>query len=203
MGVPSNMHNIPLVQIQPEETLATTSEVDLAPCSVTDCGEVWGMRYRRFRVVLKIPIFIGIFAFLALLCMTNVSSAVVYHQNEVISTDTTWSVDVHVISDAVSVNDNVQLTIPAGAVVKFNSGACMGVVGTLNAVGTSSNKIVFTSLKDDSYGGDTNNDGDATSPSSGNWRHIRFYGSSGNDGIGIFENAIVRYGGTPTQVMAD
>jgi hypothetical protein len=31
MGVPSKIHNIPLVKIQPEKRLATTSELNLTP----------------------------------------------------------------------------------------------------------------------------------------------------------------------------
>jgi hypothetical protein len=45
MGVPSKIHNIQLVQIQPEERLAATSELNLASCLVTGCGEAKGMGY--------------------------------------------------------------------------------------------------------------------------------------------------------------
>jgi hypothetical protein len=39
------MHNIQLVKIQPEERLATSSELNLAPSLVTGYGEVRGMGY--------------------------------------------------------------------------------------------------------------------------------------------------------------
>jgi len=45
MSVPSKIHNIQLVQIQPEERLAATSERNLASRLVTGCGEVRGMGY--------------------------------------------------------------------------------------------------------------------------------------------------------------
>ena len=45
MSVPSKVHNIQLVQIQPEERLATTSELNLASSLVTGCGEARGMGY--------------------------------------------------------------------------------------------------------------------------------------------------------------
>ncbi len=45
MGVPSKVHNIQLVEIQPEERLATTSELNLASSLVTGCGEARGMGY--------------------------------------------------------------------------------------------------------------------------------------------------------------
>ena len=37
------MHNIRLVKIQPEERLASTSELNLASSRVTGCGEARGM----------------------------------------------------------------------------------------------------------------------------------------------------------------
>ena len=40
------MHNIPLVKIRPEERLAASSELNLAPSLVTGCGEAKGMGYR-------------------------------------------------------------------------------------------------------------------------------------------------------------
>jgi hypothetical protein len=45
MSVPSKIHNIQLVQIQPEERLATTSGLNLASCLVTGCGEARRMGY--------------------------------------------------------------------------------------------------------------------------------------------------------------
>jgi hypothetical protein len=46
MSVPSKIHNIQMVQIQPEEGLAATSELNLAPSLVTGYGEARGMGYR-------------------------------------------------------------------------------------------------------------------------------------------------------------
>jgi hypothetical protein len=45
MSVPSKIHNIQLVQIQPEEWLAATSEQNLVSCLVTGGGEARGMGY--------------------------------------------------------------------------------------------------------------------------------------------------------------
>ena len=45
MGAPSKIHMSQLVQIQPEERLAATSELNLASSLVTGCGEARGMGY--------------------------------------------------------------------------------------------------------------------------------------------------------------
>ncbi|MDB5388029.1 MAG: parallel beta-helix repeat protein, partial [Planctomycetaceae bacterium] len=94
--------------------------------------------------------------------------------------------DVHIPAGAT-------LTIEPGAVVKFNnsSGFTFTVDGTLLAQGTSGAPIVFTELRDDT-GGDTNGDGGASSPSSGNWGQIEFLtGSTGS----ILDHVNIRYGG--------
>ena len=45
MSVPSKVHTILLVKIQPEERLAATSELNLASSLVTGCCEARGMGY--------------------------------------------------------------------------------------------------------------------------------------------------------------
>ena len=56
MCVPSKIHNILLVKIQPEERLAATSELNLASRLVTGCGDLrpWhGIKWIYFGEVLK------------------------------------------------------------------------------------------------------------------------------------------------------
>jgi len=99
-----------------------------------------------------------------------------------ISTDTTWlAANVYVINNCSAVvAPGVTLTIQPGTVVKFGGGSDVLLVqGTLMAQGTSGSTIAFTSLSDDSRGGDTNSDG-ASQGQPGRWSGLRFaFGSHG------------------------
>jgi len=66
-----------------------------------------------------------------------------------IAQNTTWS-DVISIIGSVTVNSGVTLTITAGTNVFFPNNASLVINGTLTAVGTSTNKITFTSLSGNS-----------------------------------------------------
>lgn len=88
-----------------------------------------------------------------------------------------------------SISVSSDLIIEPGVVVKFyNSLVSLNITGLLTAVGTPEEKIVFTSLKDDAYGGDSNGDGASTVPQKGDWYAIV------NNGKAIFDNAVVLYG---------
>jgi len=94
-----------------------------------------------------------------------------------ISSNTTWTSDaVYVITSNISVS--AILTIEPGTIIKFDEDRYMDVSGGLIAEGTEDNPIIFTSLKDDEHGGDTNQDGDLTSPSPGDWENIRVWDSA-------------------------
>jgi parallel beta-helix repeat protein len=72
------------------------------------------------------------------------------------------------------------LTLGPGLVSKFSGHeAKLFVAGELIAEGTESEPITFTSIKDDSIGGDTNADGAATLPAPGDWRGIVYDNASG------------------------
>jgi hypothetical protein len=110
-----------------------------------------------------------------------------------ISQDTTWTLanSPYVAQSDVTVSSGVTLTIEPGVIVKFNW-ADMAVYGTLTANGTDLNKIVFTSIKDDSYAGDTNGDGSATTPAKGDWGNL-YFGSSSKDSV--LNNTTIKWAG--------
>ncbi len=82
------------------------------------------------------------------------------------------------ISGDVTIASGATLTIPQGTILKFDAGKKLTVNSgaTLIANGTRAAPIVFTSVKDDSVGGDTNGDGDATLPQGGDWMYVYVQG---------------------------
>ena len=101
----------------------------------------------------------------------------------------------YVIRNNINIAAGSALTIEAGAVIKGENGqysdSRLEVLGRLIAQGTADNPIMFTSLKDDMVGGDTNNDDGNTSPSKDDWGGLYFENSSGS----ILEHVTARYGG--------
>ena len=55
--------------------------------------------------------------------------------------------------------------------------------------------IVFTSYRDDFYGGDTNNDGTTTLPGAGDWAYVTVDGTAIDPQV-RFKNCVFRYGGS-------
>ncbi|MCP4423788.1 MAG: hypothetical protein GY803_04785 [Chloroflexi bacterium] len=95
----------------------------------------------------------------------------------VITTDTTWTLvgSPYILTDTVTVGTAVTLTIEPGVTVMGQADTSLAVNGRLQAIGTPSQPITFTS---------------ATDTGAGEWYGIDFAG-----GDGRLEYAIVRYAG--------
>jgi outer membrane protein assembly factor BamB/DNA-binding MarR family transcriptional regulator len=97
-----------------------------------------------------------------------------------ITTNTTWTVDnsPYIVIGDVLVEDDINLTIEPGVIVKFDTDKYLRIDGTLYAVGNETHMILFTS----------NN----SSPAPGDWGGIRINSSS----IGsIIKYCKIEYGG--------
>lgn len=109
-----------------------------------------------------------------LLLISTISTA----QTEVsglLSSSTVWNAanGPYIVTDDLTIPEGMSLTIMPGTVVKFNDFWDNIVVnGTLNAQGTAVSPVYFTSIHDDTRGGDTNNNGNATVPAQGQWSAI-------------------------------
>jgi hypothetical protein len=125
---------------------------------------------------------------LTVFAQTNVSGS--------ISTDTTWAVadSPFIVQGSITISSGITLTVEPGVVVKFEDSFDnhIAVYGSLDVQGTALNKVYFTSAQDDSVGGDTNGDGNATTPAPEDWAQIRVF-EGGQTNINHTE---IRYGGS-------
>ncbi|MCD4795097.1 MAG: hypothetical protein K8R54_17835 [Bacteroidales bacterium] len=139
-------------------------------------------------------------------------SNIIFVTEDVTATTTWYSDKIYVIDDYDFYVD-ATLTIQAGTVIKFqqSEGAYLGLgsSGTIAANGTSSKPIIFTSYKDDIHGGDTNKDGTATNPATGDWNHININDANGSTfnycefyygGNGSYNYTLTLYGSKNTKV---
>jgi hypothetical protein len=110
-----------------------------------------------------------------------------------ISSDETWASggNVHKISCDVTVGSGVTLTITEGAIIKFADGKSLIINGSLQVQGIATNKVYFTSYRDDTIGGDTDGDGGANNPARGDWTNIKFNSIMPSQ----INFAVIRYGG--------
>jgi hypothetical protein len=120
------------------------------------------------------------------------SALTVTNETATIGGNTTWASGVHWVKNSITVNGGITLTINPGVIVKFAPGARLLINGALIANGQANNMIIFTSEKDDSYGGDSNGDGTATGPNPGDWDCVYMNGG----GASSFSYCIFKFGGS-------
>ena len=147
-----------------------------------------------------------LFFFLILFCALSISSCkkddnntictpTIVEVNTDINTPTVWDeCHIYVISTT-QISVSSSLTIQPGTVVKFkdiayDNAILVSSTGQITAQGTAAKPVIFTSYKDDSKGGDTNGDGNATLPTRGDWGGIVI-----NSNNCVFENCTFFYGG--------
>lgn len=114
----------------------------------------------------------------------------------VITQDTVWSKgEVRIIdgSDGLAIMPGAKLTVEAGVIIKLYPNNAITIMGELDIKGSAAEPVIITSLKDDSAGGDTNGDGNATAPALGDW-----YGIFANSPSAIIkiDYAKISYGGS-------
>lgn len=79
----------------------------------------------------------------------------------------------YILRGHLTLKTGATLTIKPGVLMKMERGSDFVIYGGFNAAGTPENHIIFTSMRDDSHGGDTNGDG-VTFGTPGDWGGIGF-----------------------------
>jgi hypothetical protein len=118
--------------------------------------------------------------------------------------------NVYWVTSDLIIESYVTLTIEPGVVLKFDGSRSLQLrdYSSLVALGAVSQPIIFTSILDDGFGGDTNGDGSATIPSPGDWGmaigtyDIRTGIQIGASGVTVrMDYCIVRYSKTGLCVL--
>jgi RHS repeat-associated protein len=143
-----------------------------------------------------------IVAIAALLLAQVAPALAATHVSANITVNTTWTSagSPYIIdpSSGIQVTNGATLTMLPGVVVKFQASHLAKLNfagGSLNAVGTQANPVVFTSIEDDLVGGDSNGDG-ASVGLPGDWTGLQFSNATPNLGLSsTMSNVVVRYGG--------
>lgn len=106
----------------------------------------------------------------------------IFLKNESIKNNTVWDSKLpYIISNSLTVEQNATLTIAPGTRLLFHNGSTMHVKGTLTAVGTKQDTILFASDRTERI----------YEEEPGQWNGIHFYGSSKNS---VINHATIKNG---------
>ena len=131
------------------------------------------MKYFLKRTVLFLAVFLLSFVYSSVFAQTDIDE-----NNNIISVDTVWTKDAspYVVYQDVLVDIGTTLTIEAGTIIKLESGRNINIFGNLIVQGTEVEKVYFTSLYDDSIGGDTDGDGGIYEAYNSDWNGLFIFG---------------------------
>ena len=110
-----------------------------------------------------------------------------------ISSDTTWTNvnNPYIVTNNITVDSGVTLTINPDVIIKFKSKTGMQINGILEVNATAGHEAYFTAYTDDSIGGDTNEDNTTTTPAADYWGGIKVIDNASAN----VRHAVIRYGG--------
>jgi hypothetical protein len=117
-----------------------------------------------------------------------------------VDVDTSWTRagSPYRLDGIVEVSSGATLAIDPGVVVKARPGASLDVLGTLRALGTAAERVLFSSDLDDAAGGDSNDDGAASAPAPRDWGGIRLLSGSAANELEFVELRFAGAGGAAT-----
>jgi parallel beta-helix repeat protein len=113
----------------------------------------------------------------------------------------------YVLLSDMTINSGTYINVEPGVVIKsvsgykddhyyYSTGKTIYVDGGFKIDGTADQNIIFTSIKDDNAGNpyDTNGDGNASTPTAGDWGSIKYRATS-DDSYCLINNAMMKYAG--------